>query len=146
MPEKNSATVGLNEGEHRRQKRYRPANSTVRYKQSHFLGLFGRPSKKYLIMDISRDGMQFVSRQEFRKEARLILDIESHLLGPEAIHALARVAWVRKAPGLQAFGVGVRFEALEPPEQEKLNTLINRSNPDKAGISDSVHLKKIGKA
>ncbi|MBI5778412.1 MAG: PilZ domain-containing protein [Planctomycetes bacterium] len=117
----------------------------VQYKPVHFLGLFGKTSKKHLILDISRDGMQFVTREGFKKEALLSLDISAPDLDNGIIHAQGRVAWVRKAPDLEAYGVGVKFDPMEQTEQDKLKSLIDTNNLNKTKISDSVHLKINGK-
>ena len=133
MPETNS--------NHRDHTRYRIKDGTVQYKPVHFLGLFSRPSKRHLILDISQDGVQFVTREEFKKEALLSLDISAPALDDGIIHTQGRVTWVRKAPGLEAYGVGVKFARIEQPELDKLKLLIDRNNLNKTKISDSVHLK-----
>jgi c-di-GMP-binding flagellar brake protein YcgR len=130
-----------NEASHRDHSRYRIKGGTVQYKPVHFLGLFSRPSKRHLILDISQDGVQFVTREEFKKEAMLSLDISAPGLDEKVIHVQGRVAWVRKAPGLEAYGVGIKFDSMEQPELNKLKSLIDRNNLNKTKISDSVHLK-----
>lgn len=130
-----------NSSNHRDRERYRIKGGTVEYKPVHFWGLFSRPSKRHLLLDISQDGMQFVTREGFKEGATLSLDISAPGLGEGVIHAQGRVAWVRKAPGLEAYGVGVKFESMEQPELDKLKSLVDANNLNKTGISDSVHLK-----
>jgi hypothetical protein len=131
--------------EHRNHGRCRIKDSMVKYKPVRFLGLFSTPSKKHLILDISQDGMQFFTGEEFKKQARLSLDISAPSLDGEIIHARGQVAWVRKAPGIKAYGVGVKFGLMEQPDMDKLKLLLDNSNLNKTKISDSVRLKRIGK-
>ena len=81
-----------NNTEHRGYERYRIKDGMVRYKPVHFLGLFSKPSKKHLILDISQDGVQFVTREEFKKQAALSLDISVPSLDEAIFHARGRVA------------------------------------------------------
>jgi len=136
------ATVKIN---HRDHSRYRVKGGMVRYKPVHFLGLFSKPSKMHLILDVSQDGIQFVTREEFKEQAMLSLDISAPFLNEEVIHTQGQVAWVRKAPGLEAFGVGVRFVRMDQADADKLKLLLDNNNLNKTKISDSVHLKRIDK-
>lgn len=144
MPENNTEHHSNRDSEHRDHKRYRIKNSMVQYKPVHFLGLFSKTSKRHLILDISQDGMQFVTKDEFKKQSLLSLDISTPSLDEKIIHARGRVAWVRKAPGLAAYGVGVKFDPMEQPDIDKLKLLLDNNNLNKSKISDSVHLKIIG--
>lgn len=131
--------------EHRDCKRYRLKDGMVQYKPVHFLGLFSKSSKRRFILDISHDGVQFATREDFKKQAMLALDISAPFLGKESIRVRGRVVWVRKVPGINAYGVGVKFVPMEQVNMAKLKLLLVNTNMNKTKISDSVHLKRIGK-
>ena len=131
--------------EHRDCKRYRLKDGMLQYKPVHFLGLFSKSSKRRFILDISQDGVQFATREDFKKQAMLSLDISAPFLGKEIIRVRGRVVWVRKAPGIKAYGVGVKFGPMEQTNMAKLKVLLVNAKLNKTNISDSVHLKRIGK-
>ncbi|MFA5794190.1 MAG: PilZ domain-containing protein [Candidatus Brocadiia bacterium] len=134
-----------NSTEHRNYERYRVKDGVVKYKKYHFLGLFDKLSARHLILDISPQGVQFVTREEFKEGAKLALDISVPSLDQEIIHARGLVIWVRKAPGLMAYGVGVKFVSMKQSDQDKLKLLLENNAANKVKISDSAFLKKINK-
>ena len=52
---------------------------------------------------------------------------------------------MRKVPGLAVYGVGVKFGPMEQTDMDRLKLLLDNGNLNKTKISDSVHLKRIGK-
>ncbi|HLD35438.1 MAG TPA: PilZ domain-containing protein [Planctomycetota bacterium] len=143
MTENNQANRPDQASNLRAHERYRIKGGAVKYTQTRFLGLFKKSSQKHLILDLSESGMQFMTKREFKKQALLSLDISAPSLEKDVIHTRGRVAWVRKAPGLVAYGVGIRFESMEQPEKDKLAGLININKPNKDNVPEGARLKKI---
>ncbi|MFH1231762.1 MAG: PilZ domain-containing protein, partial [Planctomycetota bacterium] len=82
-------------GEERRvHKRYTIMGCTIQYKPDTFFIFFSKTSKKYMVLDISQSGIQFVTREKFKEQTRLLLNIIAPTLNKETINIKGRVVWV----------------------------------------------------
>lgn len=131
--------------ERRIHKRYTIKGCSIQYKSGNFLNLFSKTSNKYLVLDISQNGLQFITKEHFKKQAHLSLDITAPLLNDKVIHAKGRIAWVRPSIGLDICGIGIEFINMEEEERSKLQLLLDDAATDKDKIPDKVHLDKAEK-
>lgn len=128
--------------EHRRHKRYGIKSCTVQHKIASFLGLFGRSSEKYLVLDISPNGLNFISKESFKKQTQISLIITAPILKEETIHTKGKVVWVKKSPGLNVYGIGIEFVSIGKSDRNKLKRVVDNAIQDKIDISTRVDLKK----
>ncbi|MDI6732687.1 MAG: PilZ domain-containing protein [Planctomycetota bacterium] len=98
-----------------------------------------------MVLDISQGGLQFISKEKFRKDTKLLLNISAPLFSKDRISVRARVARIKEAPGLKVYGIGVQFIEQES-EQTKLKSLIDICHSkNRSEIPDNVHLDKAEK-
>lgn len=117
--------------ERRRCKRYTIKGCTIQYKPVGFLNFFSKTSKKYLVLTISQNGLQFITRESIREKTILLLDITAPVLNGEIIHAKGRVIWTKASPGLHICAIGVEFIALEETDRNRLQLLLDNATVDK---------------
>ena len=129
--------------ERRRYKRFTIKGCIIQYKPVSFLQLLNKISSKYLVFNISQDGLQFVTREVFKEETLLLLDVTAPVLKGEIIHIKGRVVWIRASPGLHVCGVGIQFMDMEEPDRNRLQLLLD-SAIEEDKIPDKMHLEKEG--
>ncbi len=120
--------------EHRYHKRYGIKSCTVQHKAASFLGLFGRSSEKYLVLDISPDGLNFIPTRS--------VGITAPILKEETLHTKGKVVWVKKSPGLNVYGIGIKFVSISKSDRNKFKIVVDNARQDKIDISTRVDLKK----
>ncbi|MCK4908429.1 MAG: PilZ domain-containing protein [Planctomycetes bacterium] len=131
-----------NRPEHRGYKRYAIKGSAVQYKRDSFFGRFKETSRKYIVLDISESGIQFITKERFKYGHRLLMDISAPYIGSEVIHAKGKVARVKHIKDLHIYGVGVKFAKLEVADRKRLQTVLDNAVTDDLEISDTVYLNK----
>lgn len=134
-----------NNEEHRTAKRYGVRGLTVQYKPDSIFNLFSSTSKKYIVLDISKTGIQFITREKFKEGAHLQLNLGAPRLKDEIIHAKGHVVWVKDARELHIYVIGVEFSPMEKAEHDKLKFVLDNALMDKVRVSDSVHLHQADK-
>jgi c-di-GMP-binding flagellar brake protein YcgR len=133
------------EKKERGQIRYIITGCKIQYKPEGLMGLLKSPSVKFIVLDISEGGVQFISKEKFKVNSQLSLNITAPLLKDEIITARGAVAWVREAPGLQVNGVGIKFIDLDAPNKAKLKMLLYSAAKAKANLPSDVQLNKANK-
>ncbi|MFH0888133.1 MAG: PilZ domain-containing protein [Planctomycetota bacterium] len=133
------------EAENRTHKRYSIMGCTIRYKPDTFFSRFSKVSHKYMVLDISQSGMQFITKEKFNKQTPLLLDITAPTLNREIIHIKGRVVWIKASPALHIYGVGVEFINMKEADRLRLQLLLDNAAASKSKISDNVHLDKADK-
>ncbi|MBI4833292.1 MAG: PilZ domain-containing protein [Planctomycetes bacterium] len=112
------------EKKERSQIRYIIDGCKIQYKPEGLMGLLKSPSVKYIVLDISEGGVQFISKEKFKLKSSLSLNISAPFLKDDVINAKGTVAWVREAPGLQVNGVGIKFDEMDPANKARLKMLL----------------------
>jgi hypothetical protein len=130
--------------EQRRHKRYGVRGCTVQYKTKNLFGLFHKVSEKYMVLDISLGGINFISKEEFKHLAQISLNITAPFL-KDPLTAQGRVVRVKASPELHIYSIGIEFVNLSRDDHARLKHLVDNSVMDKIKVSDSVHLNKIDK-
>lgn len=128
----------------RKSKRYHVRGCTLRYKEDKFLNILGDSYAKfkYVVLDVSKTGLQFISRRKFKKNAKLLLTINAPSLQGEPVSIKGKVMWAREAPGQKVYGVGIQFEGMDEEENEKLQMIVNEAEGKQKKITDQVHIDK----
>lgn len=115
---------------------------TIRYKLDNFFSRFSKASHKYMVLDISQSGIQFIAQEKFNKQTSLLLDITAPALNQETIHIKGRVVWIKASPALHIYGVGVEFINMKEADRMRLQLLLDNATARKSKIPDTVHLDK----
>jgi Tfp pilus assembly protein PilZ len=146
-PEGTASGKGKKEADSERRihKRYTVMGCTIRYKTDSFFSRFTGVSQKYMVLDVSQSGIQFITKQKFKEQTPLFLNISAPGLNKDTIHIKGRVAWIRKSSALHIYGVGVEFVNMAEAERAKLQFLIDDTVITKSKIFDRVHLDKAEK-
>ncbi|MBI4835148.1 MAG: PilZ domain-containing protein [Planctomycetes bacterium] len=131
--------------EHRKYKRYGVKGSAVQYKPDSFFSLFRSLSRKYIVLDMSTAGMQFVTKEEFKEGTHLQLQISAPHLYDQIIPVKGEVVWLRAAPELRINVVGVKFTSLALPDKSRLKSILDGAVLEKVHYAESIHLKKADK-
>lgn len=121
-----------NPKEHRRYRRYSIEGCEAQSISSALLGLFKKRSPKQMVLNISRDGISFISHVVFAKRQNVILSITAPFLEGEAIELQIKVTWAKKLPGVAAFAIGGRFSALDQDNLYNLKILLEEAAASKA--------------
>jgi len=131
--------------EKRVHKRYNIPGCVIRYKPDSFFSRFSKASHKYMVLDISQSGIQFVTREKFNEQTPLLLEITAPTLNKETIHIKGRVVWIRASSSLHIYSVGVKFITMKETERVRLQLLLDNAPANKSEIPDKVHLDKAEK-
>jgi hypothetical protein len=137
------ATLDTDALERRRYKREAIKGSAVQYKKIDFLKLFHKLSDKYFILDISQNGIQFVTREKFKKDTKLLLTITAPFIDGESINVNGYVLWSKKLTGLPGYTTGVRFTSIEPDDRARLKVLLVHEDLEKMRASGNIKLNQI---
>ena len=129
--------------ERRKQKRYGLHDSLIRFKKSGW-GTFFRPfSPRYLLLNFSKKGCHFISREDLFPDLMLSFRIEV----PDrcVVNAKGRVVWSRKSDQLDAYRIGVRFTRMTGRAEMILQKLLDSALLENIDITTKVYLKEIEK-
>lgn len=137
--------MGVNNksGERRANKRYKATGYILEYEPDSIFGLFSGIVREYIVLDISQTGIQFLTQQKLKEKSVLMLKIDTPYLKGKAIHAMGRVVWVKDAPKLGIYAVGVKFTAMSEQDSERLNTILEKVIINKIEILDIVDHKEL---
>jgi c-di-GMP-binding flagellar brake protein YcgR len=128
------------QNEHRNFKRYSIDGLAVRSEEKHVLGLFNAAPKKHMVLDISKGGIHFISREKFKLEQELSLEITGKLLKDAPIKAQGKIIRIKEFPGMTAYAIGAEFTCLDPENQERLKTLLKNAAKAKGEISSYIDI------
>ncbi|MFH1226533.1 MAG: PilZ domain-containing protein [Planctomycetota bacterium] len=134
-----------NKKERRSQERYVMQGCAVRYKTKQLLGLFNKVSKRYMALDISQGGINFITREGFKLGLPVSLIITAPLLKEDAINAQGRVAWVKPSPELRIYNIGIEFTSISDQDKTRLKNLVDSTDTNKTSIPGNVHLDEVNK-
>lgn len=121
-------------------KRYSIDGCTVQSLESRFLGLSTKLSKKHMVLDISRGGVHFVTREKFREGKKVALTITAPVIKDDPIHSQGQVIRVKEMPGVAAYGVGIEFVNMDAGNLARLKTLIKSAVKSKGEISSFIDI------
>jgi hypothetical protein len=126
--------------EKRRHNRYKIEGCEVQSLEPALLGFFTKKSQKQMVLNISRDGINFLSSKPFARWQNVILNITAPSLNDNPINLKIRVTWSRKMHGSDNFVVGGRFSALDQENLNRLKVLLAGTAQAKSGISSTIKL------
>ena len=126
--------------EHRRYKRYNVEGCEAQSIKSSLLGLFKKRSPKQMVLNISRDGISFISQVAFAKRQDVKLSITAPFLEGEAIDLQIKVTWAKKLPGVAAFAIGGRFSVLDQIDLHNLKVLLEEAASSKAEAPSYINI------
>jgi len=130
----------LNQDEHRHHKRFSIDGLAVRSEEKHVLGLFNATPKKHMVLDISKGGVHFVSREKFKLGQELSLEITGKLLKDAPIKAQGKIVRIKEFPGMTAYAIGAEFTEMDAENRERLKTLIKNAAKAKGEISSYIDI------
>ncbi len=131
-------------GERRRKKRFGVKGCTVRYRRTGFAGFFAEPSPRYLVLNISEQGLHFISKEEIKEGESYTLLIDAPGM-QEPVEAAGRVVWIRKSAEFNAFRVGIEFNSVRAADKPRLKALLDNAVLDKIDMATKMYLKEIQK-
>ena len=104
----------------RRARRVRPRATTVEYGPATLLSFFLRSttSGTLPLVNLSRTGCQFLSRDPLEEDAKLRVNLKPGGLSP--ISLTAHVSWCKPVPGKGVFRIGARFAGLSSKVSQSL--------------------------
>jgi hypothetical protein len=132
--------------ENRTHKRYSIMGCTIRYKPDGFFNRFRKASHKYMVLDISESGIQFVTRKKFNTNTNLLLAISAPTLNQEIIHIIGNVVWTRASSALHIYSVGAKFIKMQETDKSRLQLLLDHATARKSNIPEDIHLDKAKKS
>lgn len=128
--------------ERRTKKRYGVRGSTIQYRKGGLLAALAPVSSRYLLLNVSDTGCNFITKDALAHGQPLSLTIAAP--GLEApIGGHGRVSWVRKSPEFDAFHVGVEFTKMSPTCRSALRAIIDTAVIEKVEITTRIFLKEI---
>ncbi|MBI4834325.1 MAG: PilZ domain-containing protein [Planctomycetes bacterium] len=130
----------LEQDEHRNFKRYSIDGLAVRSEEKHVLGLFKTTPKKHMVLDISKGGIHFISREKFKMAQEFSLEITGKLLKDAPIKAQGKIIRIKEFPGMTAFAIGAEFTAMDDENKERLKMLIKSAAKAKGEISSYIDI------
>ena len=135
--------MGWDGRERRKQKRYGLRDSLIRFKKSS-AGSFFRPfSPRYLLLNFSKKGCHFISREDIFPDQLISLRVEVPDRG--VVNAKGMVVWSKKSDQLDAFRIGVRFTRVTGRSEIVLQKLLDSALLENIDITTKVYLKEIEK-
>lgn len=129
--------------ERRQARRFGVRGSSVRYKRSTILGFLNRPTDRYLIVNLSETGAEFLSRQAV--ETGKPLDLEIAIPGLDApLTPGGKVVWCERAPNVDAFRLGVHFDRFSNAEKLTLRSVLADAVLDEVPITTRIEIPDAG--
>jgi hypothetical protein len=113
--------------EHRHLKRYGVMGCAVQYKPLRWFGARGPLSSKHIVLDISEEGLQFISREAFKTSTKLLMTITAPFLNGYPIHTIGRVLWTKQAVDLPLYVMGIGFVSMQSEDTLRLKTIMTHS-------------------
>ena len=130
------------DNDRRRYRRYGIKDSSLKYTTGgKIMAMFQPPSKKYLVLNISEDGLHFISKNELQIGSKITMSITAPLVDSE-IKTSGKVIWCLKSEEHDAFRVGVQWVGLGKTNQLKLKHLLNNAIMDKVDVTTSIYFRE----
>ena len=123
----------------RHARRYGVRGSSVRYKKSTILGFLNRPTDRYLIVNLSETGAEFLSRQPV--QTGQVLDLEISIPGLDSpLKPGGKIVWCTRAPNVDAFRLGVEFNRISESERQTLRSVLADAVLDEVPITTRIEI------
>ena len=133
--------MGWDGRERRKQKRYGLRDSLIRYKRGSFVSFLLPLSPRYLLLNFSKGGCHFISRQDL--PPGFFLNLRMEVPDKGAFSAKGTVAWSKKSKRLDAYRMGIRFSHLTAKSRNVLQKLLDSALLENIDITTKVYLKEI---
>ncbi len=128
--------------ERRKEKRYGIRDSTVVVGRKSILSFFKESSKPYLVLNISKNGLHFISRTQLEPGDNLKLSIQAPKL-TKTLTVKGSVVWVKPTSQEGAFRVGVTFQKVAGQNKDLLQQMIDSALLDKIDVTTHLYLKHL---
>jgi hypothetical protein len=128
--------------ERRREKRYGIKKLAIRYSKSRFAEVIGNMSEKYLVLNVSEQGVNFMTRKELKPGEKICI----RMMLPEQstqIHGVARIIWSKKSVEHDAFRIGAEIIKINKPNKNQLKILLADAVLDKIDFSTGIYLREV---
>jgi hypothetical protein len=112
--------------DNRNSKRISINGAMVQYKESDksIFDIFKSSSEKFPILNLSMQGMRFLSHDPLVVNQPLRINIEIPVLGTEPLQADGRVAWIKYSDRYKASIIGVQFTSIPKESMQRLKNLV----------------------
>ncbi len=127
--------------ERRGKKRYGVKGAVVQYKKASPLSLFTAASGKYLVLNLSETGLEFMTKEPVAEGKRLNFYLEAPKVHG-TIRAGGRVIWVKQSQNQEAYRVGASLK-LSGRSRSLVKAVLDNAVIDSVEISTRVYLKEI---
>lgn len=134
--------MGWDGREQRKKKRYAMTDCTVRFAPGTALGFLRPYSGRYILMNLSEEGIGFMAGEPLKAGDLLRIQVESPG-APRGWSCKGRVVWVRKSEREEAWRVGFAILKIAEADAVQLRHLLDKSVIEKQDVSTSLFLKKI---
>ena len=128
--------------ERRNRKRYGVRDAIVRYKKASLLSFIAPASQKYLVLNLSDTGLEFITKETVIEGRKLTVAVTAPPIRG-TVHATGKVIWVKKSQEQDAFRVGLEFTRLSARSAAYLRALLDSAVVDTIEISTRVYLKEL---
>ena len=128
--------------ERRREKRYGIKKLAIRYSKSKFSAVIGNMSEKFLVLNVSEHGVNFMTRKELKPGEKICI----RMMLPEQtvqIHASAKIIWNKKSVEHDAFRIGAEIIKINKPNKNKLKIILADAVLDKIDFSTGIYLREV---
>lgn len=126
----------------RQRKRYGVRDAIVRYKKASVLSFLAPASQKYLVLNLSEQGLEFITKESVREGQKLTVSVTAPPIRG-TVHATGKVVWIKKSQGQDAFRVGLEFTRVSSRSAAYLKALLDSAVVDTIEISTRVYLKEL---
>jgi c-di-GMP-binding flagellar brake protein YcgR len=113
--------------ERRTAKRYIVPGLRAKLRETKLFGLLNKPTHhEYPCLDISEGGLQFLTRQHFKPQSNILIDISIPTSRNKPIMAKAKVVWFRMADNLNSAMAGLKFISIDKKKLAELKMLMEK--------------------
>jgi hypothetical protein len=127
--------------ERRAKKRYGVKGAVVRYKGSSPIAFLSASSPRYLILNLSETGLEFMTKEPIEEGAKLSFSLEAPRVHG-TIRGRGEVIWVKPSKNQEAFRVGAAIR-LSGRSLTLARAILENAVIDSVEISTRVYLKEI---
>ena len=128
--------------ERRNIKRYGVKDSSVQYCRSGLFSFFRNYSDRYLLLNISENGLHFITKDELSTGDGYNFHIQFRSLG-YPLRISGRVVWTRKSIEHDAYRTGIQITGISVKSRRVLRHILDNTLLDNVKISTGTYLKEI---
>lgn len=126
----------------RRTKRYAVSDCAVRFAKAGALAFLRPLSTRYLLVDLSQEGICLMSGEPLKAGDRLNLHVETADANG-GWSCRGRVVWVTRSDRQEAYRAGIEIVRISEKAAGRMKNLLDKCLVEKKEISTSLFLKKI---